>query len=592
MKRILISALLFFMLVTCSPVSADDLSDVRQAGVLRFGHHLEYIPFVFEDASGSTTGIDIALMEEAARRMGIRLETIPFAWDGILDALILGQVDVIGGALARTDERMEKIDFSRAYYNSEAQFIALSSFNASVAASAESLRGKKIGVEKGSSFEEWVKKNMVETGLVRPADVFSYSSLSHQINDLNNGTVNAILTSQDLYLSLLEPTGKYKVLYDGFLTETYAFGVRKGSTLTQEINTHLNDMIRDGIAQSIADRFFNINFSQPETVLTRPAAPTAVPLVVIPSSSACINAMSYVADVTVPDGTSFSPGQKFRKTWRVMNNGSCTWNSEYYFEMVSGTSMGNSRISIPGTVQPGETADLSVDMTAPGSSGSYKTSWQMRSPQGTSFGQIIWASIRVGGGTPAPTDKPEDGQKRVIPGINYFYLDSYEGEPGSCTYAYWSVSNTAAIDISVDGILFVQSNDPSGYVPICDELNNDGTHQITLTAHTVTDDAVDTIWYTTSEGQKQMIPVINYFNTDSDFGEPGSCVNVSWDVSNAASIEISVDGSLYLRSNDENGFVPVCDEVSSVGTHTFTLTAHTVTDDATSECWYETVPAD
>ncbi len=40
---------------------------------------------------------------------------------------------------------------------------------------------------------------------------------------------------------------------------------------------------------------------------------------------ACTPGMSFVADVTVPDDTHFSPGQTFDKTWRLQNAGDCEW---------------------------------------------------------------------------------------------------------------------------------------------------------------------------------------------------------------------------------------------------------------------------
>ena len=64
MKKKLAFALIVVLLLSFSTIFADDLADVKQAGVLRFGHHLEYVPFIFEGSDGKTTGIDTALMEE------------------------------------------------------------------------------------------------------------------------------------------------------------------------------------------------------------------------------------------------------------------------------------------------------------------------------------------------------------------------------------------------------------------------------------------------------------------------------------------------------------------------------------------------
>ena len=76
-----------------------------------------------------------------------------------------------------------------------------------------------------------------------------------------------------------------------------------------------------------------------------------------------------VANVIYKDGQVFNPGSGFRKTWRIYNNGSCTWDSNYYLDFAGGDRMNGSSVRVPGTVKPGQTVDISVDMTAPNNAG-------------------------------------------------------------------------------------------------------------------------------------------------------------------------------------------------------------------------------
>ena len=117
MKKLFFLSLLLVLLLSAMAVSAGDLDDVNRSGELRFGVPAEYIPFVFDDGDGHPTGIDVALMEEIGQRMGVRVHVINQAYDGMIDALNLGQVDVIGGAFSVTDERAAQIDFTASYYN-------------------------------------------------------------------------------------------------------------------------------------------------------------------------------------------------------------------------------------------------------------------------------------------------------------------------------------------------------------------------------------------------------------------------------------------------------------------------------------------
>jgi len=114
------------------------------------------------------------------------------------------------------------------------------------------------------------------------------------------------------------------------------------------------------------------------------------------------DAVKFVTDVTVPDNTSFAPGTSFKKTWRLQNAGRCTWTSDYDLVFVSGNAMTNKiTFALPQTVKPGETLDLSVDMSAPNSTGSYKGSWMLKNSDGDYFGlgkaadQAFWVLINV-----------------------------------------------------------------------------------------------------------------------------------------------------------------------------------------------------
>ncbi len=508
MKKGIILLLVLLTVLTAGAVQADDLADVMQNGVLRMGTAPEYVPFVFYDENDSLTGIDVALLEEIARRMGVKLQTIDIAFDGLLDALEIGQVDIIGRGMAKTASRQERIDFTRVYYRGDAQFIALSSLAKPASVDHSSFKGLKIGVQKATSFEQWIRDNLISDGSVNAKDVYLYANAEDLMKALDRKDVDLIVLDEDIYESLYRPTGQYQVFYVGFLEENYAFGLRKGSTLTDVVNGHLLNMLKDGTAQKIAEGFFSrdyTNTSQAEIV--RPTqAPTAVPViptVVIPTQApapapaACINSMTFTADVTIPDGHQVSPGEHFRKIWRVYNNGTCTWTPAYSFVYVSGNRMSGNDIVVPVNVAPGQTVDLAVDFIAPNDPATYKGYWQMRAPQGTNFGETIWVKVRVPGSQPVyPTPTPEDGQHYVPITINSFYADSYEGYPESCVTVHWSTKGASAVEILVDGSSVHQWDDANGSRRICDRFWDPGAYNIQLHALNVVTDAWSSFTYT------------------------------------------------------------------------------------------------
>jgi hypothetical protein len=96
---------------------------------------------------------------------------------------------------------------------------------------------------------------------------------------------------------------------------------------------------------------------------------------------------AFVADVTIPDNTSLGSNASFVKTWRVKNTGTCTWTSAYRLVFASGAQMGaTTSLPLPKTVFPGETVDISVNLTAPASAGTYRGNWMLRNGAGSLFG--------------------------------------------------------------------------------------------------------------------------------------------------------------------------------------------------------------
>ncbi len=125
-------------------------------------------------------------------------------------------------------------------------------------------------------------------------------------------------------------------------------------------------------------------------------------------------AAAAILDVTYPDDSRLLPGQAFTKVWRLVNRGSCAWNRDYQVVWFSGDRLsGAAQQPLPGTVRPGESVEIAVDMIAPQQPGLYTSFWMLRNPQGQSMGigpngnAPFWVRIQViAVYTPTPTVTP------------------------------------------------------------------------------------------------------------------------------------------------------------------------------------------
>ncbi len=93
------------------------IESIKKAGVLRVGM-ATFVPWAMRDKNGELIGFEIDVARKLAEDMGVDVEYIPTAWDGIIPALLAGKFDVIIGGMTVTPERNLTVNFTHAYANS------------------------------------------------------------------------------------------------------------------------------------------------------------------------------------------------------------------------------------------------------------------------------------------------------------------------------------------------------------------------------------------------------------------------------------------------------------------------------------------
>lgn len=152
---------------------------------------------------------------------------------------------------------------------------------------------------------------------------------------------------------------------------------------------------------------------------------------------------TYVADVTVPDGTIMAAGQAFDKTWKIQNAGSCTWSTSYTIAFVGGNQMGGAATAVKVPVPPGNQTQMTVSLKAPTAAGSYTGQWRMLNAGGAAFGNTLTVVISVGtGATVTPGPSPTAGPSPTG-GAGYVTISGSAGAGGvTLSYAGGSVTSS------------------------------------------------------------------------------------------------------------------------------------------------------
>lgn len=126
--------------------------------------------------------------------------------------------------------------------------------------------------------------------------------------------------------------------------------------------------------------------------------PTATALVVATRSTPqvnCTDVLSFMEDITIPDGTVVKPGDSLDKRWQVRNNGTCDWTDKFSLKIVAGDPLGSPDSQALFPARSGSAAVIRMMLTAPQEPGSYRTAWQAYNPDGKPFGDPIYIDIVV-----------------------------------------------------------------------------------------------------------------------------------------------------------------------------------------------------
>ena len=124
---------------------------------------------------------------------------------------------------------------------------------------------------------------------------------------------------------------------------------------------------------------------------------STLPPTIIPTTNPkdCVNDLSFISDVTIPDNTFVTYGSNIDKQWLVQNSGTCSWDSSYRLRHLGGAGLGAAEEAMLYPARAGTQATIQIVFTAPFTDGVYESAWQAYNPEGNPFGQPIYIRITV-----------------------------------------------------------------------------------------------------------------------------------------------------------------------------------------------------
>jgi len=199
-----------------------------QHKTLVVGLSADYPPFEFK-TQGELQGYDVDLATELGKELGAKVEFVDMDFSGLIPALKSAKIDMAVSGITDTAERRHNVDFSKKYF---AVMLDVISNHEHKLTSASELTGKRVGVQLGSTMEQYAKS-------IPDASVVALATNHQLIQELKIGRIDAIICEhvQAVEFSKMNPTLVHHSL--GLDKVGYAIAFAKGSPLVAEINAAL-----------------------------------------------------------------------------------------------------------------------------------------------------------------------------------------------------------------------------------------------------------------------------------------------------------------------------------------------------------------
>ena len=162
-------------------------TSLAMADKLRIGTEGSYPPFNFVDSSGRLQGFDIELTQALCSRIKAECELVTQDYEGIVPALVAGKYDAAIASLWITDERRQKVDFTKPYYRAPARFATRKGTTGMDDTSPAALKGRTLGAQSGTVHANYLQD------IYRDSVIKLYGSEEEADAALAAGKLDAVL---------------------------------------------------------------------------------------------------------------------------------------------------------------------------------------------------------------------------------------------------------------------------------------------------------------------------------------------------------------------------------------------------------------
>ncbi len=200
------------------------IETIQKRGSLKVGVST-FLPWAMRDRKGELVGFEIDVAKKLATDMGVAIEFVPTAWDGIIPSLIAGKFDIIIGGMSITAQRNLTINFTVPYAHSGLGVVANKEISAGMQWPDDYNNPDVTFTCRRGATSCYAVNELFPMATVRRFDDDSQSA-----QEVLNGNAHAFVSSYPTPTLLVHQYGDQLFLptTDSLTEGNEAFGVRKG----------------------------------------------------------------------------------------------------------------------------------------------------------------------------------------------------------------------------------------------------------------------------------------------------------------------------------------------------------------------------
>jgi polar amino acid transport system substrate-binding protein len=225
--------------------------EVVESGKLTVCTHLPYEPFQY-NKGGEIVGFDVDLMDLVAKDLGLEQEIVntPFETIETGQAMATGKCDIAAAGMTITEERDQVIDFSDPYFEATQALLVKKGAGYD---SLESLDGKTLGVQVGTTGEEYANENVPEG-----VEIKVFEDLALLLEAVKSGSIDAAINDNTVLVDYSEQNPDTEMTAEFETGEQYGFGVAQGENadIIDAVNEAFKKAHEDGTYDKLFEKYF------------------------------------------------------------------------------------------------------------------------------------------------------------------------------------------------------------------------------------------------------------------------------------------------------------------------------------------------